>query len=95
MQIISQPRFDNVHIIKEEIVYGYCRVSEHGDLRKLINMYISRNGLFARQLAWFLPCIGKGNLHDEKKFITLLEDAGRSDPIMGEVQLTYIRNMIN
>jgi chitosanase len=52
----------------------------------VIERYVVKKGVFADQLATYLPHIGKGTLATDKKFHELLKQAGASDPLMAEAQ---------
>jgi len=69
-----------------QITYGRSQTTEQGNLKKLIQMYISNNGQFADGFAPYMNKIGVVSLVDDDKFKRLLRKSAREDPIMLETQ---------
>ena len=86
-------RYDDVAIFKDgpggkpQVTYGRSQVTEHGGLKELLQLYCNKDGaMYKHMLDFYIPLVGKGSLWDNKKFIYMLEDCGRTDPIMAEAQ---------
>lgn len=77
-----------------QITYGRSQTSEHGNLRKLLEMYMQIGGVYAAKFAPFLPYIAKVSPNDPKatilcgqqEFIDLLKKAAKSDELMRKAQ---------
>lgn len=76
---------DGPHDIKQ-ITYGRSQTTEYGNLRKLVQMYVSANGIYSDQLSRFAEQIGSISLTDDAEFKSLLKNAGKSDPVMKKIQ---------
>ncbi|CAD7797922.1 Chitosanase [Chryseobacterium aquaeductus] len=69
-----------------QITYGRSQTTEQGNLKALIQMYITRNGIFATQLKVFVNKIGQESLVDNTAFKNLLRRSAREDIIMRTCQ---------
>lgn len=69
-----------------QITYGRSQTTEQGNLKNLIELYISRNGLFADQFVPYLPKIGIVPLADDLDFKKLLKECAKADPQMRQCQ---------
>ena len=70
----------------KQITYGVHQTTEQGSLNGLIDLYIKKQGVFSKELASFLPKIGKESLVDNQVFIDLLKKSALEDPIMKAAQ---------
>jgi chitosanase len=77
---------DGPHNVRQ-ITYGRSQTTEYGNLRELVQDYIAANGQFS---AAFIPYVnrigGDVTLVDDTGFKNLLRQAGRTDPVMQQVQ---------
>lgn len=67
-----------------QITYGRSQTTEGGNLKTLLEMYISKNGLYAESLMPFMSKIGLINgkatlLSTDDEFIALLKKSGKDD----------------
>lgn len=69
-----------------QITYGRSQTTEQGNLKSLIQMYISKNGTFAPQLKVFVNKIGQESLVNNTAFKNLLRRSAREDIIMRTCQ---------
>lgn len=69
-----------------QITYGRSQTTEQGNLRNLLERYVSMNGVFAADFQVFLPKVGSVPLVDNKAFKELLKKSAREDPIMRQAQ---------
>ncbi len=70
-----------------QITYGRSQTTEFGNLKRLIELYIERNGLFAQNFQPYLRRLGKQpSLRSDDGFKKLLKDAAVQDPIMRTTQ---------
>ena len=69
-----------------QVTFGRSQTTEFGNLKDLVQMYVSRGGTFAPQLSPYIPKIGVTPLADDKVFQQHLKDAGKNDPLMKTVQ---------
>jgi len=76
---------DGPHDIKQ-ITYGRSQTTEFGNLRKLVQMYVAANGVYSDRLSAYADEVGSAPLTNNKDFKSLLRNAGKSDPIMREIQ---------
>lgn len=76
---------DGPHDIRQ-ITYGRSQTTEYGNLRELVDRYVTAGGRFAEQLRPFVPLIGRTPLVDDETFKDLLRRAGNEDPVMVRVQ---------
>lgn len=76
---------DGPHDIRQ-ITYGRSQTTEYGNLRELIRDYVAAGGRFSAQIATFADDVGRVPLTDNREFKDLLRAAGRTDPVMRQVQ---------
>jgi chitosanase len=69
-----------------QITYGRSQTTEYGNLRELVDRYVTAGGRFADQLRPFVPLIGRTALVDDQNFKDLLRRAGNEDPVMERAQ---------
>jgi chitosanase len=69
-----------------QITYGRSQTTEYGNLHELIQMYADANGTHSSHLRPYLEKIGVTALVDDTQFKQLLQDAGKNDPIMRQIQ---------
>jgi chitosanase len=69
-----------------QITYGRSQTAEQGNLAKLIQLYISKEGKYAEQFSKYIDKIGKQPLVDNKAFKDLLKTAAIEDEIMCSAQ---------
>jgi chitosanase len=69
-----------------QITYGRSQTTEQGNLAKLIQLYISKEGKYAEQFSNYIDKIGKQPLVDNKTFKDLLKTAASEDEIMRSAQ---------
>jgi len=69
-----------------QITYGRSQTTEQGNLAKLIQFYISKEGKYAEQFSKYIDKIGKQPLVDNKAFKDLLKTAANDDEIMRSTQ---------
>jgi len=69
-----------------QITYGRSQTTEQGNLKTLIQLYVSKGGSFAAELTPYLPKLSVTPLADDAKFKKLLKDAAKSDPLMRSCQ---------
>jgi chitosanase len=71
-----------------QITYGRSQTTEYGNLKRLIELYIERGGLFANAFKPYLSKIGGKNtsLHTNAAFKDLLKRSAREDVIMRNAQ---------
>lgn len=70
-----------------QVTYGRSQTTEFGLLKSLIQDYVDRPGVYAKELKPYLTRIGiKPSLADDLVFCNALEKAGNHDPIMRECQ---------
>lgn len=69
-----------------QITFGRSQTTEQGNLRSLIDLYISNGGAFAGSFQPYLSQIGKTPLVDNADFKALLRRAAREDPLMRSTQ---------
>jgi chitosanase len=78
---------------RKQVTLGIGFTEDGGNLYPVIERYVAKKGVFAGQLATYLPHIGKGTLATNKKFHELLKQAGASDPLMAEAQNEQFRKL--
>jgi chitosanase len=71
---------------RKQVTLGIGFTEDGGNLLPVIERYVTKKGVFADQLANYLPHVGKGTLATDKKFHELLKQAGQRDPLMAEAQ---------
>lgn len=69
-----------------QITYGRAQTTEYGNLRKLVQMYVGAGGQFSAALAPYVDQVGSVPLTEDRNFRTLLRSAGKSDPVMKQIQ---------
>jgi chitosanase len=69
-----------------QITFGRSQTTEQGNLKALIEMYISIPGALAPKLATFVSLIGKQPLADNAEFKSLLRRSAREDEAMKTCQ---------
>jgi len=69
-----------------QITYGRSQTTEQGNLKALLEKYISNKGIFAGEFKIYLPKIGKIPLVDDTVFKNLLKKAAKQDPVMRKSQ---------
>lgn len=69
-----------------QVTFGRSQTTEYGNLKDLVQMYVSRGGMYASQLSPYIPRITVTPLADDKVFQQHLKDAGKNDPLMKTVQ---------
>ena len=70
-----------------QITYGRSQTTEYGNLKRLLEIYISNNGMFADQFKPFISKVGKQpSLCGNDKFCSLLRKAAREDESMRHCQ---------
>lgn len=71
----------------EQITYGRSQATEFGNLKRLIELYVNYNGIYASALEKYLPRIGKyPSLKNDIEFKSLLQKAGKEDLMMQNCQ---------
>jgi chitosanase len=76
---------DGPHGIRQ-LTYGRCRATEYGKLRLLVRRYAEAGGMFSEDLSRYEDRIGTFALTDDPQFRSLLRAAGRTDPVMRDMQ---------
>ncbi|MDP4184858.1 MAG: chitosanase [Bacteroidota bacterium] len=72
---------------REKVIsYGRPQVTELYGLNKLVENYVDANGVYSQELKPYIPKIGNEPLWREQNFLSLLSEAGKSDPIMRQLQ---------
>lgn len=61
-------------------------ITEYGNLKKLIQIYIAQNGVYADKFKKFVDKIGSQPLVDNSEFKSLLAESSKKDPIMRDCQ---------
>jgi chitosanase len=69
-----------------QVTFGRSQTTEQGNLKALLEMYVSRNGVFSAQFRPFIAIIGKTPLADNLEFKNLLRKSAREDVIMRTCQ---------
>ena len=92
----QEGKYDSISIYKDgtvngnkvyQITYGRSQTTEFGNLKRMIELYINRQGLYATVLKKYVSKIGKWpSLKDDSTFKSLLKEAARQDPIMRSTQ---------
>ena len=76
-----------------QITYGKAQTTEQGNLKKLLQIYIQKGGVYADQIAEYLPVVGIKPLVNDVAFIALLKQSGEKDHIMQEAQDLFFERM--
>ena len=72
---------------RRQVTLGMGFTEDGGALRKVIQKYVDAGGLFAAEMAPFIPRIGGNpNLSGNEAFKALLKRAGRQDPAFARAQ---------
>lgn len=92
----KEGKYDNISVYKDgtvngqkvyQITYGRSQTTEFGNLKRLIELYITRNGKFANDFKPFVSKIGKSpSLRTNNNFRTLLKRSAKEDIIMRNTQ---------
>lgn len=69
-----------------QITYGRSQTTEQGNLRNLLERYIRLGGRFAGDFEPYMDRVGRVSLVKDKRFIDLLKESGRQDPLMHQAQ---------
>lgn len=69
-----------------QITFGRSQTTEYGNLKRLIEKYISMNGKYANDFISYVNKIGTVPLTDDQNFINLLKTSARQDEIMRQCQ---------
>jgi chitosanase len=69
-----------------QVTFGRSQTTEQGNLKALLEMYASRNGIFSAQFRPFIAIIGKTPLADNLEFKNLLRKSAREDVVMRTCQ---------
>jgi chitosanase len=70
----------------KQITYGAHQTTEQSHLKTLLESYVKAKGSFAAAMTPYLARIGVEPLWQETAFVKMLEEAGKTDPIMKQVQ---------
>ena len=76
---------DGPHDIRQ-ITYGRSQVTEYGNLRQLVQMYVEAGGIYSADLRPYADKVGSVPLVEDSEFRNLLRKAGREDPVMRMIQ---------
>jgi chitosanase len=90
-------KFDNISVYRDgpvvngervyQITYGRSQTTEFGNLKRLVELYITRNGMFTSQFMPFMSKIGKHpSLRTNQNFRNLLKKSAQDDEVMRHVQ---------
>lgn len=85
-------KYDSVVLYKDgsnkirQITFGRSQTTEYGNLKRLIEKYISMNGKFANDFISYVNKIGTVPLTDDQSFISLLKTSACQDEIMRQCQ---------
>jgi len=69
-----------------QITYGRSQTTEQGNLKKLLQMYVTNGGVFSAQLSAYIGRLGIEPLADDVTLKDTLQQAARQDPIMKRTQ---------
>lgn len=77
-----------------QITYGRSQTTEFGNLKTLLKQYVDASGMFAQNIAPFVPKMGKlPSLSGDTELIKILKKAGKEDPIMVNVQDSFFDSL--
>ena len=76
---------DGPHGIRQ-ITYGRSQTTEYGKLRLLLERYAAAGGSYSADIGRYAGRVGDEPLTDDFRFRSLLRNAGRTDPVMRQVQ---------
>lgn len=91
-------KYDNISIYADgpvrggvkirQITYGRSQTTEFGNMKRLLELYIERQGMYADPFSQYLGKIGgnKPSLNTNTAFKQLLKDAARNDVVMRQTQ---------
>ncbi len=88
---IPEGKYDSIVRYKDgpnkirQITYGRSQTTEYGNLKRLIEKYISMNGTYSNDFSAFVDRIGVTPLTDDQNFISLLKTSA-GDEIMHQCQ---------
>jgi hypothetical protein len=74
---------------RRQITYGRSQTTEYGNLRELVQNYVTADGMFSTPLKPFVAQIGRTPLTDNPSFKDLLRKAGNQDLVMKSVQDSF------
>ena len=69
----------------KQITYGKSQTTEWGNLKKLISLYVDKNGRYSTDFSVYLPKLGMHSLVGDSVFLDLLKKAS-FDPVMKSSQ---------
>lgn len=69
-----------------QITYGRSQTTEQGNLRNLVERYITMNGMYAESFRPYVPKIGAVSLVNDNTFKQLLKKSAQEDPLMRQAQ---------
>lgn len=69
-----------------QITYGRSQTTEYGNLRSLIQKYVSAKGIYSKKLNPYANKIGTIPLTDDATFKDILKKAGKEDTLMKKTQ---------
>ncbi len=69
-----------------QITYGRSQTTEYGNLKRLLEKYVSMNGTYSSSFKPYIDKVGKNALTDDKEFIRLLKISAREDAVMCKCQ---------
>lgn len=78
---------------RRQITYGASQTTEFGNLKTLLEYYVTAQGKFHKEFKAYLPVIGdrtKDTLASNPQFVELLKDAA-DDPVMHQVQDRFFK----
>jgi chitosanase len=76
---------DGPHDIRQ-ITYGRSQTTEYGNLRDLVQQYVTAGGIYSEELERYAEKVGSVPLTDDAEFKDLLRKAGREDAVMRNAQ---------
>lgn len=91
-------KYDNISIYSDgpvrdgvkirQITYGRSQTTEYGNMKRLLELYIERQGMYADPFSTYINKIGgnKPSLNTNGAFKQLLRDAARNDVVMRNTQ---------
>jgi chitosanase len=87
-----EPDYDNISIFNDgpndikQITYGKLQTTEFGNLKDLLNYYLSLEGKYDDIFEKYIDDVGKKQLYKNEEFKKALKDAANNDPAMREAQ---------
>ena len=76
---------DGPHDIRQ-ITYGRSQVTEYGNMRQLVQMYVEAEGIYSPALRPYAEKVGSVPLVEDSEFKSFLRRAGREDRVMRKIQ---------